>query len=59
MADDLTKRGPADRSKINVHEAWELRYWTGKFGCTAEELKSAVTAVGTSAAKVEEYLKRQ
>lgn len=57
MADDLTKRGPADRSKFNVHEAWEVRYWCGKFGCTEAQLKLAVKTVGTSAAKVEQALK--
>ncbi len=29
MADDKTKRGPADRSRINVNEEYEVRYWTG------------------------------
>jgi hypothetical protein len=26
MADNLSNRGPADRSKVNVHETWELTY---------------------------------
>lgn len=59
MADDLTKRGPADRSKVNVNEPWELLYWCEKFGCMAARLREAVNAVGTSAAKVEVYLKRR
>jgi len=56
MADDLTKKGPQDGSKINVHEAWELDYWCKKFGVTDQQLKDAVAAVGTSVQKVKEHL---
>ena len=56
MADDPTKRGPQDRSKINTHEPWELRYWSDKFGVTPLQLEEAVEQVGTSAKKVAEYL---
>jgi len=27
MADDLTNRGARDRSRINVNEEHEVRYW--------------------------------
>ena len=57
MADDLKNRGPADASKINVHESWEVEYWTHKFGVTREKLEEAVRAVGTSARAVEEHFK--
>ena len=56
MSDDTTKRNPQDASKINVHESWELTYWTKKFGVTDAELKAAVEAVGPGAKKVEEHL---
>lgn len=56
MSDDLTKRGPADRSRINVNEEWELRWWTKEFGVSAEKLKAAVKAVGVSVAKVKAHL---
>ena len=56
MADDLNKRGPADASRINVNEDWELRYWTQKFGVSAEQLKQAVSAAGTSVAAVQAEL---
>jgi hypothetical protein len=58
MADDPTKRAPQDASKINVHEAYEVRYWTSKFGVSETKLKAAVAAAGTSAKKVEDYLKK-
>jgi len=57
MSDDASNRGPADRTRINVHESYELSYWTGKFGVSADELRKAVQAVGVSAAAVEEHLK--
>ena len=58
MADDKNNRGPADRDRINVHEDYELRYWSGKFGCTHDELKAAVKNVGVMARDVEAELKR-
>jgi len=44
--DDTSKRGPADRSRINVHERWELDYWTKALGVTKEQLEQAVAKVG-------------
>jgi hypothetical protein len=58
MADDLHKKRPQDASKISLIEDWEVRYWCEKFGCTEAQLRAAVKAVGHSAAKVEEYLKK-
>jgi hypothetical protein len=34
MPDDRSIRGPADRSRINVNEAYEVAYWAKEFGCT-------------------------
>lgn len=56
MADDKGNRGPADRSRVNVNEDYEVRYWCGEFGCTEAELRAAVSAVGTSAANVRAHL---
>jgi hypothetical protein len=58
MSDDLKKTQPQDASKVNVHESWEVAYWTKKFGCTEAGLQAAVKAVGTGANAVESYLKR-
>lgn len=59
MADDKTRRGPADGSRVNIHEDQELRYWTEKFVCTAERLKAAVMAVGPNVAAVGAQLRHQ
>nr|WP_217346209.1 DUF3606 domain-containing protein [Noviherbaspirillum sp. L7-7A]MBV0880601.1 DUF3606 domain-containing protein [Noviherbaspirillum sp. L7-7A] len=56
MADNLNERGPQDRSRINVNEAWELQYWTRKFGVSEEQLKDAVKAAGPSADAVGKHL---
>lgn len=59
MADDKSKRGPADATRINMSQEHEIRYWTEKFGCTKAQLVSAVGSVGPIASKVEAYLKRK
>jgi hypothetical protein len=56
MSDDLSKRGPQDRSRINVNEPHELRYWTQALGVTEAQLREAVMAVGPSATAVREHL---
>ena len=56
MADNLNERGPQDRSRVNVNEPWELQYWSRKFGVSAEQLKDAVKAAGTSADAVGKHL---
>lgn len=52
MPDNLQDRGPADRARVNVHEAHEVRYWTGKWGVTEQQLRDAVARVGVMAADV-------
>lgn len=58
MTDDLKHRGPPDTSRVNVNEAWEVRYWCGKWGCTEAQLRAAVKAVGVSSAAVARHLGR-
>ena len=56
MADDLTDRGPQDRSRVNMHEDYEVRYWTKTLGVSKEELQKLVDKHGSSAAKIKEAL---
>jgi len=56
MPDNLKIRQPQDANKINVHESWEVEYWTKKFGITKQQLVDAVKAVGVSVAAVAKYL---
>jgi hypothetical protein len=56
MADDLTKKGPQDRARVNVSEEWEVKYWTKELGITPEKLKEAVKAVGPNAQAIRKHL---
>ena len=53
MADDTTKRGPRDSSRINLSQDYEARYWSEKFGVSKEELEQAVQRAGSMAKDVE------
>ncbi|MBE9462661.1 DUF3606 domain-containing protein [Dyadobacter subterraneus] len=59
MADDKTKIGPADSSRININENYEVAYWTEALGISKGKLNEAVEAVGTSAQAVREYLEKE
>lgn len=56
MPDDLKKRGPRDRNRINLSQPYEVRYWCDVFGCTKKQLSDAVDAVGTYRTDVEKFL---
>jgi len=57
MADDLSKKGSPDRSRINTHEEYVVRYCAEKFGYSADRLKAAVQKVGNSAQTAEKELR--
>jgi len=54
--DSLTKKEQPDRSKINMHQPHEVKYWTRALGVSKEELQKAVDKVGNSAATVRKEL---
>lgn len=56
MPDDPNYRGPKDGARINVNQPHEVAYWTNALGCTAQELRDAVDAVGVMADDVRRYL---
>jgi len=56
MSDNLKDRGPQDRSRINVNEDWELRYWTKELGVSEDRLRQAVQKAGVSADAVRKEL---
>lgn len=57
MSDSNQNRGEPDRSRINVNQDHELRYWTQALDVSEDDLRSAVRAVGTDADAVREYLR--
>ena len=58
MSDNTSKTG-LDRQLVSLNEDYEIRDWTKSFGCTEDELRAAVNAVGNSAEKVREYLSKK
>jgi len=56
MSDDKSKRGEPDRSRINLNEEYEVKYWTEKFNVTKEQLAVAINKVGNSADDVRRIL---
>lgn len=46
MPDNLKCRHPEDPQKVNVHQEWEVGYWSEKLGCTRRQLTDAVEHVG-------------
>lgn len=54
--DDLSRKGPEDGLRINLSEAYEVRYWCLKFDVTPEKLRTAVRHVGPMVKNVRIYL---
>ena len=52
----MKNRGAPDRSRINLSEEHEVRYWTHALGVSKEQLAVAVQAVGSSADRVRAHL---
>jgi hypothetical protein len=59
MADNKTKTGAHDRSRIAIGEDYEVAYWTKKFRVSKETLAEAVAAVGSSAQMVADFLNKR
>jgi Protein of unknown function (DUF3606) len=58
MSDNKGLTGSPDNKRIDINDPNEVRNWTKSFGCTQDELKKAVNAVGTSAAAAKKYLNK-
>ena len=54
--DSLTKKEQPDRSKINIDQPHEVKYWVRALGVSKEDLQKAVDKVGNSAATVRKEL---
>ncbi len=51
---DLSKK--ESRSKINMHESHEVKYWNRELGVNRDQLQKLVDKVGNSAASVRKEL---
>lgn len=56
MSDDLKNRGPQDRSRINVNEDHEMRYWSKELGVSEDQLRESVKVAGVSVDAVKKHL---
>ncbi|MFI5448030.1 DUF3606 domain-containing protein [Polaromonas sp. UC242_47] len=56
MSNPPPYREPADRQRVNVYDAWEELYWGEKLGCTAQQLRASVDAVGARVEDIKAYL---
>ena len=59
MADDETNLGDQNRSRVDVSEEREVRYWTDRLGVSKSQLEEAVREVGPTAEAVETELRRK
>ncbi len=55
MADDRSQRGGQDRTRVDVDQDYETRYWSEKWGVTPDELRSAVEKVGPMVRDLERH----
>ena len=53
MTDNPKQTAPQDAQRVNVNQEHELRYWSQKFGVSAEQLRKVVNRVGPMADDVE------
>ncbi|HXH75593.1 MAG TPA: DUF3606 domain-containing protein [Bacteriovoracaceae bacterium] len=56
MSDNLKEKAPHDSSRINVHENYEIQYWTRVLNVSREQLISAVNKVGVMVEDVRSFL---
>lgn len=57
MSDNKKNRGEPDRSRISTSEAYEVEYWSKKFGVSPDQLREAVKRAGNSPDAVKAALK--
>lgn len=54
--DNKEIKRPQDSSRINVHESYEVAYWTKTLDISKEQLEQAVKKVGVSAEEVKAFV---
>lgn len=53
---DNTAKTSLDRKLISLEQEYEVRDWSTSLGCTPDQLREAVHAVGNSADAVRDHL---
>ncbi len=58
MPEDSARRGPRDRTRVDLEEECEVHDWMQELGVTEEELRHAVHTAGVLIDDVREQLRR-
>lgn len=58
MADNKNVQDGRDRSQVNGNEDYEVQYIAKTLGVSTDRIKEAISVVGNSREKIEEYLKK-
>jgi len=56
MSDDPVEHAPTDRSRINVNDAREVRWWARHLGVSEQEILDAVKVSGPKVSDVRRHL---
>jgi hypothetical protein len=56
MPDDLERKIPLDRSRVNLSQKYEIEYWCKEFGVSEKKLRNLVKQYGTSVAEIRKHL---
>jgi len=60
MADNKSKKGQQDRSKVSGSEKYEIQYFKDKMGVSSQAVTGAMRATGSNDRKtLEAYLKKR
>jgi hypothetical protein len=54
--DYIQRRGPADLSRIDIREQWQIAFWTLELRTTQERLTRAVREAGPETDRVRAWL---
>ena len=42
----VSRRHPQDSPRINMHEAWDMQYWSGRWNVPRQRLVDVIRRVG-------------
>ncbi len=56
MPDNLEKKIPLDKNRINLSQRYEITYWCKEFNISEKKLRELVKTHGTSVAEIRKHL---
>ena len=59
MLGSSSRRHPQDSARINVHEDWELRYWSDRWNVPRHQLMDTIKRVGMQVREVARALGKE